>query len=162
MTPKRGEGWLWPFGDHFFGAEGAEKWEFLKIFGQNYVQWPIFGAAGAENFVKFRYFSEKSPNFVKVEDFIAQLCIKWRKKSRKPLYIGYFFEFCSVTTFSENPPVRWPKPRSPPPSLRSLNRSYGRNCRINILITRGELGSMSLNQCLLICYGTWSERETNH
>ena len=114
MTPQKG-GWLWTFGDHFFGAEGAEKWELLKIFGQNYVQWPIFGAAGAENFVKFRYFSEKSPNFVKTEDFIAQLCIKWRKKSRKPLYIGYFFEFCSVTTFSENPPVRWPKPWSPPP-----------------------------------------------
>ena len=37
------------------------------------LQSPIFGA---ENFVKFRYFSEKSPNFVKVEDFIAQLCIK--------------------------------------------------------------------------------------
>ena len=31
---------------------------------------------GAENFEKFRYFIEKSPNFVKVEDFIAQLCIK--------------------------------------------------------------------------------------
>ena len=97
------------------GWRRRQKIELLKMFGQNYVQWPIFGAAGAENFVKFRYFSEKSPNFVKTEDFIAQLCIKWRKKSRKPLYIGYFFEFCSVTTFSENPPVRWPKPRSPPP-----------------------------------------------
>ena len=68
--PPKG-GWLWPFSDHIFGAEGAEKWELLKIFGKNRVQWPILGAADAENFDKFRYFSEKSPNFVKVEAFIA-------------------------------------------------------------------------------------------
>ena len=59
------------FGDTFFGAEGAKKWELLEIFGKNWVKWHIFGSAGAENFEKFRYFSEKSPNFVKVEDFIA-------------------------------------------------------------------------------------------
>ena len=28
-------GGLWPFGNHFFGAE---KWELLKIFGKNWVQ----------------------------------------------------------------------------------------------------------------------------
>ena len=117
VTPQKGGGWLWPFGDHFFGAEGAEKWELLKIFGQNYVQWPIFGAAGAENFVKFRYFSEKSPNFVKVEDFIAQLCIKWRKKSRKPLYIGYFSKFVQWPLFRKIPLIQWPKLRSPPPQF---------------------------------------------
>ena len=49
------------FGDHFFCAEGAEKWEFFEIFGENCVQRPIFDAAGAENFDKFRYFSENVP-----------------------------------------------------------------------------------------------------
>ena len=32
---------------------------------------PFFGAACAINFEKFRYFSEKLPYFVKVEDLIA-------------------------------------------------------------------------------------------
>ena len=41
------------------------------IFWGNWVKWPIFCAAGSENYEKFRYFSEKSPTFVKVEDFIA-------------------------------------------------------------------------------------------
>ena len=58
-------------GHHFFDAEGTEKWELLKIFGKNWVQWSIFGAAGAENFDKFRYFIEKSPNFDKVEAIIV-------------------------------------------------------------------------------------------
>ena len=35
------------------------------------VQWPIFGAAGAEDLENFQYFSKKLPNFVKVEAFIA-------------------------------------------------------------------------------------------
>ena len=69
--PREGRGVIlavqWPS----FGADGAEQWELLEIFGENWVKWPIFDAAGAENFEIFRYFSEKSPNFVKVEDFIA-------------------------------------------------------------------------------------------
>ena len=70
VTPQK-RGWFWLFGDHFYGAEGAEKWELLEIFGLNWVKWPSFGATGAENFDKFQYFSEKSPSFVKVEAFIA-------------------------------------------------------------------------------------------
>ena len=52
-------------------VEVDSRVEFLKIFGKNCVQWPVSGAAGAENFDRFWYFSEKSPNFVKVEAFIA-------------------------------------------------------------------------------------------
>ena len=33
--PQKGGGGLWPFSDPFFGTEGAEKWELLKIFGKN-------------------------------------------------------------------------------------------------------------------------------
>ena len=40
-------------------------------FGENWLQWSISYAAGAENFDKFRYFGEKSPNFVEIEAFIA-------------------------------------------------------------------------------------------
>ena len=69
--PKGGGGRFSLFNDNFFSAEGADKWELFKNFGENWVQWPIFSAAGAENVDKFRYFSEKSPNFVKVEAFIA-------------------------------------------------------------------------------------------
>ena len=73
----------WPL----FWRRRLRKWEFLELFGKNWVKWPIFGAAGAEYFDKFCYFSEKSPNFVKLKAFIAQLCLKWRGKSKKPLYI---------------------------------------------------------------------------
>ena len=53
QTRDRNWGWLWLFSDPFFGAEGAEQWELLKIFGKNWGQGPIFGAAGAKNFDKF-------------------------------------------------------------------------------------------------------------
>ena len=41
------------------------------FFGKIGLSDPFFGSVGAENFEKFQYFSETSPNFVKVEDFIA-------------------------------------------------------------------------------------------
>ena len=47
----------------FLASEGAEKWELSENFAKNCVQGPLFGAAEAENFKKFWYFSEKSPKF---------------------------------------------------------------------------------------------------
>ena len=60
------------FSDHFVGAEGefgnGNVWKFLRKIG---FSDQFFGAVGARNFGKFRYFSETLPNFVKIEAFIA-------------------------------------------------------------------------------------------
>ena len=69
-APQRGH----DFGllrDTFFGVEAAEKCEKLGDLGEYWIKWHILGASGAENFEKFRYFSKKSPNFVKAKDFIS-------------------------------------------------------------------------------------------
>ena len=42
-----------------------------KLLGKIGFSDQFFGAAGAKNFDIYRYFGEKSPNFVKVEAFIA-------------------------------------------------------------------------------------------
>ena len=44
---------------------------FWKFFRKTGFSDQFFGITGAENFGKFWYFSDKSPNFAKVEDFIA-------------------------------------------------------------------------------------------
>ena len=71
VTTQKGKRWLLLYSDTFFGAEGVEKWGLLKLFGKIWVKWHIFGATVAKKFEKFLYFSEKSPNFVRVEDSIA-------------------------------------------------------------------------------------------
>ena len=69
--PKGGGGDFGRSGTTFSAPKAPKKSNFWKFLGKNYVQWPIFGAAGAENFDKSQYLSEKSPNFDKFEDFIA-------------------------------------------------------------------------------------------
>ena len=63
-------GGLMPFGDPFFGSEGAEKWDILDVFGKFWLNDP-FLAPQTPTILIFLYFSEKSLNLVRVEAFIA-------------------------------------------------------------------------------------------
>ena len=67
----KGGGAIWRSVTHFSAPKAPKNGYFWEMFGKNWVKRHIFRAAGAENFEKFRYFSNKSPNFVKVNDFIA-------------------------------------------------------------------------------------------
>ena len=62
---QKGGGAIWRSVTHFSAPKAPKNGNFWNILGINWVKWHIFGAVGAENFEKFRYFGEKSPNFVK-------------------------------------------------------------------------------------------------
>ena len=61
----------------------------------------MFGAAGAEKFERFPYFSKISFNFVKVEDFFITMH-KITKKSKKTTLYRLFFEIFSVPHFERS------------------------------------------------------------
>ena len=123
--PPKGRGW--PTKKRGRGEFGCSVTTFRRrrrrkigILEKNWVQWPIFGDAGAENFDKFPYFSKKPPNFVKIEAFVALLFLKWRRKSKKSLYIGYFSKFVQwplffkILVYSVTKPLVNPLPQCDP------------------------------------------------
>ena len=117
-TAKRGA--FWSFNETFFGAEGAEKWDLLKNFWEKLGLKPHFWSWRRRQFWEISFFSEKSHNCVKFDVFIAWLRIKWRKKSKKPLYISYFSKFVQWHIF-QNPECSVTQPSLVSPSIRYLN-----------------------------------------
>ena len=56
---------------HFSAPKAPKNGNFWKFLGKIGLNDSFFGAASGENFEKFHYFSDKSPSFLKVEDFIV-------------------------------------------------------------------------------------------
>ena len=88
-TPVKRSGHCWLKVTHFLVVKALKTWK-------NRLKWHVFGAAGAENFEKFRWFRIKLLIFVKIEVFIAWKCIVMHKMTNnveKLLYTGYFLKF---------------------------------------------------------------------
>ena len=81
-----GGGAIWRSATHYPAPNALKNGNFWKFLGKNWVKWHIFGAAGDENFDKFWYLNEKSPIFVKVEDFLI-IMHKMTKKVEKTHFI---------------------------------------------------------------------------
>ena len=78
-------------------------------FGKNRVNWPIFGAAGAEKFEKFRYFSKKIVQFCESWKFYCiimhEMTIKWQSSTIYRL----FWKIRDFRGDDFTDPLGWPR-----------------------------------------------------
>ena len=107
----------WPL----FRRRRRQKWQLLKIFGKIGFSDRSLAPQAPKIWTNFGILVKNLTIFLKVEAFIAYWCLNWRRKSKKPFFIGNFSKFAQWQFFN-NPvySVTTPSVNPPPPSIQSL------------------------------------------